>query len=230
MAVEVDSLARSAAARNPSLKDFDASQDSKLYLGSYDPLAFNSLPSITDAGSKLDTINGTTLVPTVFRDLFLRHKMDRTFGLMLLHRHFDLDKGGRLVEYGGTSVPRRLSKLSDSIHGSCWLLSDNSVRPYEYSYTSIREEATEPNLDNSTHQTFFHEFKDLLRKYNVEDVFGLCRYPGDDFAGRVEVTEGRANINLKPADIMSPITFTTSFDVLGLSLTECRSADSSQKT
>jgi hypothetical protein len=131
--------------------------------------------------------------------------MDRTFGLILLHRHFDLDANERLVDYGGTSVPWRLSKTSGNIRASCWLLSvDGAIRPYEFCYASSRDEVTEPDLANMDQQAFFSAFKKLLGKYNAEDLWGLCRYPGDDFPGRVEVTEGRANINLKPEDVSHP--------------------------
>ncbi|KAL2018160.1 hypothetical protein VTK56DRAFT_1185 [Thermocarpiscus australiensis] len=47
---------------------------------------------------------------------------------------------------------------------------------------------------------FMESFKGLINKYDAADVFGLCRYPGDNFGGLCEITQGRANINLKPAD------------------------------
>lgn len=205
MAVHVDHLIIPAS--NPRLTHWDASQHSALGIESYDPLAFDNLPLISGAVAKFDAINGETLVSTVFRELFLRYQMDRTFGLTLLHRHFDLDKTERLVDYGGTSVPWRLGKISGSIQASSWLLSDNGLRPYEFYYTSVRDEATEPDVANANQRAFFHDFKGLLSKYKAYGVFGLCRYPGDDFPGRVEVTKGRANINLKPDDVSRPITF-----------------------
>jgi len=173
-----------------------------LRLESYDPETYQRLPSISDAVVKFDSIDGDSLISTTVQALFLSHKMDRTFGLILLHRHFDLDENERLVEYGGTSVPWRLSKSSGNIRPSNWLLTaDGAIRPYEFYYASVRDEATEPDLANTAQQAFFNAFKDLLRKYNTEGLWGLCRYPGDDFPGRVEVTEGRANINLRPEDV-----------------------------
>src|ERR1700722_10973256 len=58
---------------------------------------------------------------TSFRELFLDYNMDRTFGLILLHRHFDLNENERLVEYNGTSVPWRLSNISGNIRASSYL-------------------------------------------------------------------------------------------------------------
>ena len=45
------------------------------------------------------------------------------------------------------------------------------------------------------------DFKRLLDSLEIPDLFGLCRYPGDDFEGLSEITRGKANINLKPADV-----------------------------
>jgi hypothetical protein len=171
-------------------------------LDPYDPEAFNKLPSISDAVTKFDAIDGDSLVSTSFRELFLRYNMDRTFGLILLHRHFELDQNERLVSYGDTSVPWRLSKISKNITPSNWLLSgDGAIQPYEFCYTPAMDEATGPNLANSDQHAFFGALIRLLRKHKAESLWGLCKYPGDDFPGRVEVTEGRANINLRPEDV-----------------------------
>ncbi|KAL2071340.1 hypothetical protein VTL71DRAFT_12575 [Oculimacula yallundae] len=179
-------------------------------LESYDPETYQRLPSISDAVANFDRIDGDSLIATTVRELFLSHKMDRTFGLILLHRHFDLDETERLVDYGGTAVPWRLSKASGNIRPSTWLLTaDGGIRPYEFYYTSVRDEATEPDLANADQLAFFDALKTLLRKYNAEGLWGLCRYPGDDFPGRVEVTEGRANINLMPEDYPKDMTSRT---------------------
>ncbi len=97
---------------------------------------------------------------------------------------------------------RRRRRTSGNIRPSNWLLTaDGAIRPYEFYYASVRDEATELDLANTDQRAFFDAFKELLRKYNAEGLWGLCRYPGDDFPGRVEVTEGRANINLRPEDV-----------------------------
>lgn len=133
---------------------------------------------------------------TIYHDLFVRHSMDRRSGLTLLHRHFSLDADERLVEYRGTSTPWKLNKLAASIRPSSWLLSaDGKLRPYEF-YHSLTEDSPSLDLECSSQRTFLAEFAQLLSKNNAEGLFGLCRYPGDEFEGRIEVTQGRANINL----------------------------------
>ncbi|KAI1748549.1 hypothetical protein F4782DRAFT_550660 [Xylaria castorea] len=58
------------------------------------------------------------------------------------------------------------------------------------------EEPQSPN--SATYKVFIKDFFQILRQNNVIGLLGLCQYPGDDFEGRVEITEGRANINLHP--------------------------------
>ena len=46
---------------------------------------------------------------------------------------------------------------------------------------------TEPDPEKSLEMAkFLQACQDLLRKHNLVSVFGLCRYPGDDFPGRTE--------------------------------------------
>ena len=52
-----------------------------------------------------DEKNGVDIISNTIRELFLKHGMDRVFGLSFLHHHFDLDSNELLVEYRGTSVP-----------------------------------------------------------------------------------------------------------------------------
>jgi hypothetical protein len=62
----------------------------------YDPATYDCLPSLATAGKMFEDRNGEELVDNAFGELFLQHKMERTFGLVLLHRHFDLRPGSNL--------------------------------------------------------------------------------------------------------------------------------------
>ncbi|KAF2180610.1 hypothetical protein K469DRAFT_537295, partial [Zopfia rhizophila CBS 207.26] len=129
------------------------------------------------------------------RDLFLEHRMKRTFCLILLHRQFGLDKDERVVEYQGTSVPWTVRDIGKNVVSSCWIIcSDGTVRPYEFQYTgpATSVEGEDPDPSRPDQHSSSAPF--------AEGLFGLCRYPGDNFKGRVEMTEGRVNINLIPRD------------------------------
>lgn len=163
----------------------------KMRLESYDPETYQRLPSISDAVAKFDFIDGDSLVSTTILELFLRHQMDRTFGLILPHRHFDLGENERLVGYGGTSVPWRLSKSSGNIRPSNWLLTaDGALRPYEFYYSSVRDEATEPDLANTDQRVFFDASKGLHRKYNTEGVWVSVDTQGMTFRGKLKLPKG----------------------------------------
>jgi len=51
-----------------------------------------------------------------------------------------------------------------------------------------------------------------IDKHNARGLFGLCTSLGDGIKGRIEIAEGRANINLQPEDVSyipsSPIPLT----------------------
>ncbi|KAI0008476.1 hypothetical protein F4779DRAFT_448368 [Xylariaceae sp. FL0662B] len=167
---------------------------------SYSPTTYNKLPDLAAAGADFDAKNGDDLIPS-FRELFLRHNLDRVFGLSLLHRHFDMEPHERLVEYRGTSVPWAQS-LAKSAKPTNWVLEeDDGFRPFEFHY-SLEDAADTPDSpQDPKYATFIKDFKELLEQKNAADLFGLCSYPGDDFEGRVEITEARANINLLPKDV-----------------------------
>ncbi|GAB1312350.1 hypothetical protein MFIFM68171_02560 [Madurella fahalii] len=145
---------------------------------SYDPSVYDGLSSIADAVKKFDAVDGESLVSDSFRELFLQHNMDRTFGLALLHRHFDLSTDERLVEYHGTSIPWRQETASSHIRPTNWLLTkDGSVRSYEFYYPSSHDDGVDAEAGDPKYRPFIRAFEALLLQKNVMDLFGLCRYP-----------------------------------------------------
>ena len=65
---------------------------------------YNSLPSVRDAYKHFICVGGVGLVES-FEELFIAHQMERTFGLVMIHRHFPLEPGEKLVSYKGTASP-----------------------------------------------------------------------------------------------------------------------------
>lgn len=64
----------------------------------YAPSTYNDLPTLSNAGMAFEEKNGEDLITNQFRALFLQYNMERIFGLILLHRHFELSEEERLVE------------------------------------------------------------------------------------------------------------------------------------
>ncbi|KAM5468049.1 hypothetical protein MferCBS49748_003577 [Microsporum ferrugineum] len=108
----------------------------------------------------------------------------------------------RLVDYNGISLPWPAPTQGvEEPYISVWSkAADGTFRPNEYRYSQDYKEAAIglAELD------FIKEFDKLLQRHDASDLFGLYLYPGDDFEGSCEITMGRANINLKPADVRTP--------------------------
>jgi hypothetical protein len=47
----------------------------------------------------------------------------------------------------------------------------------------------------------------LLKEKKVEGLFGLVKYPEDDFKGRLETTQGRANICFVKGEVSHILSF-----------------------
>lgn len=146
------------------------------------------------------SVDGKKLVESTFKDLFVRSKIDRVFGLTMLHRHFDIDPDQLMVEYNGTSIPwnAHASNGLEKPKPLTWGFDSNgSLIPTEFKYSNIQD-----NVEIGQDEfSFVATFKDLLQKEGLVKLFGLCIYPGDDFKGTYKITINKANINLQPDNI-----------------------------
>jgi hypothetical protein len=160
---------------------------------------FQSLPSLNGARDRFLKLNGDRLVEDLFTKFFVDNGMDRTFGLAMPHRHFDILPGQMMVSYNGTSTPWNAS-LGPGMHEpqpAVWNFSAfGDLVPIEFDYSKGRKVEM-----GEKERASVANFKILLEEQNLRDVFGLCAYPGDDFEGTCEITIGSANINLKPKDV-----------------------------
>lgn len=100
--------------------------------------------------------------------------MDRTFGLAMLHRHFDLERGEMLVDYEGTSVPWNEAHVSgmNPPEPAIWAISsDGDFKPTEFSFS-----AGNGLTMGEQELQFMKRFKELLHEHKATQSFGLCRY------------------------------------------------------
>ncbi|KAJ0163945.1 hypothetical protein CTA2_2077 [Colletotrichum tanaceti] len=167
-------------------------------LGDYSAQHFQSLPLLEVAKDNfLVKANGEEVIKNIIKDFVVKAGMDRTFGVAMIHRHFDLEDNEKMVDYQGTSTPwLETIPGMKSPQAAIWAFDkDGVLRPTEF-YYSERKDAP---LSKKALE-FIGEFKALLDKLNLTGLLGLSRYPGDDFQGSCEVTHSRANINLKPED------------------------------
>ncbi|CAG9947018.1 unnamed protein product [Clonostachys rosea f. rosea IK726] len=86
----------------PEVTGLDVAEVGKY--GPYRPEAYNSLPTLSVAGTAYETQDAEKLLFGPMRQLFLDHNVQDTYGVVLLHNHFDIDPEDRLVERRGISV------------------------------------------------------------------------------------------------------------------------------
>lgn len=168
-------------------------------LAGYSHDHFQGLPTLNSARDNFFELDGNKLVEDVFKDFFTTRGMDRTFGLFLPHRHFDILPGQIMVDYNGTSTAWNASpgEGMDKPQPAIWgFSSSGELVPYEFNYSKGHKYEM-----GEKERAFVAEFKRLLDARNILRTFGLCVYPGDDFEGRCEITMGSANINLIPKDV-----------------------------
>jgi hypothetical protein len=131
----------------------------------YAPQDLNTrIPHYEDAFERFDTFDGTALVDTDIRDLFLAHKMEKSFGITIAHRHFALNNNEHLVAYGNTSTPLSdVAKDDSTIKAVTWFITPSgAVQPYEFEFTVSEKEVFDPNSPEQTN--FVNELAKLLKE------------------------------------------------------------------
>ncbi|KAF1972834.1 hypothetical protein BU23DRAFT_589810 [Bimuria novae-zelandiae CBS 107.79] len=153
---------------------------------------FRSLPSLNNTQDRFLRLDSDKLIKGLFKDFFINNGMDRTFGLAMPHRHFDI-------------LPRQIISVNpsegiDEPQPAVWNFSSTGeLIPTEFSYSKGPKAKM-----GEKERAFVASLKRLLDEKNLSEVFGLCEYLGDDFEGICEITISSANINLKPKDFFSP--------------------------
>lgn len=164
----------------------------------YSAQHYNSLPSIADAGRSLKPAE-IALLTTTIGQVFVKHKVQKLFGIILLHNHFSLDENEILVNIGSVAVPWKTPSLAEQfrdVKGSAWRFTEQGIAPYEFAY----DVSSLPDV--SGFQPFISELRALLNRLGLTEKLGICVFTGEDTDSttRVEFTQGRANITL-PFDI-----------------------------
>ncbi len=165
-------------------------------VGLYQDDDFNSLLDFSDAGPVFDSLDGAKIIQAKMMPLFRGHGVEHDLGLALLHRHFELNKGERLTDIRGTSVPL----MFETGNPSLWALGGDKqdlLRPLEFSIENIKA----PQWNEPKFQAFLQEFAQVLQDCGARGIFGLRSYPGYQYPGCVEFTAGRTNVNLTPVEV-----------------------------
>lgn len=131
------------------------------------------------------------------RNVFNKFKVERELGLTLIHRHFDLLPGERLVEYENVATPWVMSEVSPllrgRIHAKRWAFVNDSLYPYEFNFSSHPMDS-----EYEFNPEFLAAFSSVLREQNLETTLGLAHTPESTWragnASLVEFTAGRTSV------------------------------------
>ncbi|KUJ11613.1 uncharacterized protein LY89DRAFT_674189 [Mollisia scopiformis] len=75
---------------------------------------YNSLPDIMDASLNFKPTDATFLT-TIIGQLFVKHQVQKHFGIILLHKHFPLDENEKLVNCQAVAVPWKTSSHDEQM-------------------------------------------------------------------------------------------------------------------
>ena len=171
----------------------------------YDPAAFTHIPFIKDATIQFYE-NGLHKLVQSIGALIRDHQLENMFGVCLVHRHFELRDNEKLVEYKGTATPWENGTertTGGTVTAQSWFYHGDKLVPFEFEYVP-------PDIEHAIHWElipagFLAGLRSLIDTHTSGHLLGLRRYPGDDYPGGVEVTQGRANITFHPEDVTSNI-------------------------
>ncbi|KAF3407321.1 hypothetical protein DPV78_000070 [Talaromyces pinophilus] len=182
----------------------------------YDVLSFNRIPSLGESNSSFLRNDGPSILAGELKNVFVRYPhMAKSFGIILLHRHFSLERDQALVDTNGSSTAWDLSSGEVSAEGSfakygglvrpcSWFVEDGRLVPYEFRFDhgglQGKNGLRAGNVAAKFDPGFVAEFASTLEKYNLTSVLGLYSSKPDD-PPTIEVTEGRTNITFPDCSV-----------------------------
>jgi len=134
------------------------------------------------------------------RDIFERFGVTTRIGLALLHKHFTVEEGERVVEFGHVSTPWPVPDDGRVAGGyvvpRSWRFWDGSLEPYEFGFNHPGQEEYD---DVDLPDDFVRQLQDFLTEANLLDVLGICAIGPAENVGRIEKNRGRVNFTVPAA-------------------------------
>lgn len=161
----------------------------------YQHSSYQALPSLVVAANIFmdKSLDSLLQGEGVIRSFFLKHDIHKEWGIVLLHKHFDISPGDRLVEFGNTSTPWRaetkdstFEKYGGLVVPRSYKLLDGQFTPYEFAYM--------PGTIPGKNVEIPEGVGKLLQSLGAEHILGLRFLEGRQPDFNVEVTEHNANV------------------------------------
>ncbi|KAF5988516.1 hypothetical protein FCOIX_425 [Fusarium coicis] len=164
---------------------------------SYDHRAVDAMTDVDVAAQRLQELNGLDHMKSCIRDVFMKHGVDKVFGVGLLHRHYDVAPNEKIIELGPVSSPWVVGDDEAITGGSVlphtWRVFDGELKPTEFKFVPQRELS---NVDRPVFPAaFVKELIGVLQETGLDEVLGVSLYEaGDPDNETMEVTYGRSSI------------------------------------
>ena len=161
---------------------------------------YNSLPELRVAKEQFESARASDILFTEIGQAFVKHHVENTLGIALLHNHFLLEQHEMLVNVDSVAVPWDTTSGATELAGvsaSAWRFTNQGLAPDEFTHAAV-----EVSLYHHPMQSFLLELGTILEKHNLSNILGICSL-GEKSIDRpttMEFTSGRANITL-PFDI-----------------------------
>lgn len=138
---------------------------------------YNGLPDVLVASNELSAGNKTEVLDTLCK-VILKHRLENTVGIRLLHRHNDIAQQELMLESEERDAEGRycLSTVAVAQDGTLaapnsWMLGEDGFQPLEFSLDPFV--LAESGL-TVREKEFYHEFGDTLKSLNVAGLLGPC--------------------------------------------------------
>ena len=100
----------------------------------YDVKHYNSLSPISDASERLCAIPNRVEAFGEIAKVFLEHRVQDVLGVILLHNHFSMKPGQKLVALGNVATPWDVNTASETlmkVNGTSFRFVNGAITPYK---------------------------------------------------------------------------------------------------
>lgn len=175
---------------------------------SYSTHLFNTFPDLHTVQERFQSKSGMDLINALFRPMVEKHHLEAKLGVGLLHRHFELRGNEKLVEFNNISLPWS-SQAGDNHSGgkiipNAWAVCDGKIIPYEFYFSPLGHDHS---FDFDQVTAFLTEFVQAIEERGLDKIIAIRLFPHEGFTGALELTEGRANINLSPNQVCVALSY-----------------------
>ncbi|KAF5720123.1 hypothetical protein FMUND_4407 [Fusarium mundagurra] len=164
---------------------------------SYDHRAVDAMTDVDVAAQRLQELNGMDHMKSCIRNVFMKHGVDKVFGVGLLHRHYDVAPNEKIIELGPVSSPWVVGDdeviTGGAVLPHTWRVFEGELKPTEFKFVPQRELS---NVDRPVFPAaFVKELIGVLQETGLDEVLGVSLYEaGDPDNETMEVTYGRSSI------------------------------------